>query len=111
MFGGEGSAGMLGDTWVWTAARGWTPLTPSPRAPDNGSPQNRSMHSLATIGGSDGDVVILFGGVTTGEPRMSALGDTWLLAASHGSRWYRHTFNVTKVRARSRARGHSAMSR
>jgi hypothetical protein len=100
MFGGQGSTGMLGDTWVWTAARGWAPLAPSSsRAPDRGNPVNRSMHSLATVnlGGADGDVVILFGGVTTGEPRMTALGDTWLLAASHGSRWYRHTFNVTRV--------------
>ena len=92
MFGGESSTGMLGDTWTWTAARGWTELQPSAcrRCPDEGSPQNRSMHSLATLtmSGSDGELVILFGGATTGEPRMTALGDTWLLAVTHGSRWY-----------------------
>jgi hypothetical protein len=57
------------------------------------------MHSLATVnmGGRDGDLVILFGGATTGEPRMSALSDTWLLAASHGSRWYPHHFNTTII--------------
>ena len=99
MFGGSSATGMLGDTWVWTAAEGWAPLQPSARAPNEGSPQNRSMHSLATVdmGGRDGDLVILFGGATTGEPRMSALGDTWLLAASHGSRWYPHHFNTTIV--------------
>ena len=90
MFGGESSTGMLGDTWTWTSARGWTELQPSAcrRCPDEGSPQNRSMHSLATLtmSGSDGELVILFGGATTGEPRMTALGDTWLLAVTHGSR-------------------------
>ena len=101
MFGGESSTGMLGDTWTWTAARGWTELQPSAcrRCPDEGSPQNRSMHSLATLtmSGSDGELVILFGGATTGEPRMTALGDTWLLAVTHGSRWYPHHFNTTSV--------------
>ena len=101
MFGGESSTGMLGDTWTWTAARGWTELEPTacPRCPDEGSPQNRSMHSLATLtmSGRDGELVILFGGATTGEPRMTALGDTWLLAVTHGSRWYPHHFNTTSV--------------
>lgn len=99
MFGGQGAAGMMNDTWVWTAAEGWTELKPSARAPDEGSPVGRSMHSLATfdMGARDGELVVMFGGATTGEPRMTALGDTWVLAATHGNRWYQKAFNDTII--------------
>ena len=99
MFGGQGAAGMMNDTWVWTAAEGWTELKPSARAPDEGSPVGRSMHSLATfdMGGRDGELVVMFGGATTGEPRMTALGDTWVLATTHGNRWYQKVFNDTII--------------
>lgn len=48
-------------------------------------------------GGRDGELVVMFGGATTGEPRMTALGDTWVLAASHGNRWYPKKFNATII--------------
>ena len=88
MFGGESSTGMLGDTWTWTAARGWTELQPSAcrRCPDEGSPQNRSMHSLATLtmSGRDGELVILFGGATTGVDHLQR---PVVSAASPWSHW------------------------
>ena len=87
MFGGEGAKGFLADTWVWTAAEGWTMTNPG-GGPDAPSP--RSMHSLATadLGARDGQAIILYGGANTGEPRMTALNDTWMMRQSDPKTWY-----------------------
>ena len=87
MFGGQGAKGFLADTWVWTAAEGWTMTNPG-GGPDAPSP--RSMHSLATadLGARDGQAIILYGGANTGEPRMTALNDTWMMRQSDPKTWY-----------------------
>jgi hypothetical protein len=68
LFGGTGSTGNLGDTWVWNGAN-WYQQSPAV------SPSARDLHNVAFD--SDIGVVVLFGG--TGIINNAAVGfsDTW----------------------------------
>jgi len=70
LFGGQGAAGLLDDTWEWDGAT-WTQLAPPT------SPPARRGHALSTINTS----VVLFGGSDAGG---SLQHDTWVLT---GETW------------------------
>ena len=79
LFGGMGvNKELLNDTWMWQPTTGWTELPCKV-----GCASGRLMHSLAAyeITGYETGV-IMFGGATTGEPRMDALDDTWQLSSN-----------------------------
>lgn len=72
MFGGNGGAGLLNDTWVWDGTD-WTQMAPPV------SPEPRAYHAMACsryLGG-----VVLFGGLSLTN---GALGDTWIW---NGTQW------------------------
>ncbi|MFC5700925.1 cadherin-like beta sandwich domain-containing protein [Cohnella faecalis] len=69
LFGGEGSAGVLNDTWLWNGqTASWEKLTPAI------SPSQRAGAQLAY----DGEHLILFGGYKISGGTKTSLGDTWL---------------------------------
>ena len=74
LFGGFGSSGFLGDTWVWDGSN-WTQKTPA------SSPPARELHAMA-YDAARGQVV-LFGGYGS-----QAFGDTWVW---DGSNWTQRT--------------------
>jgi len=67
LFGGDGDAGFLADTWVWDGVR-WENVTPSDPLE---SPPARSNHALAYD--ADRERVVLFGGLN----ESWVLDDTW----------------------------------
>ncbi|MEZ5966155.1 MAG: kelch repeat-containing protein [Planctomycetota bacterium] len=71
LFGGVGTAGDLGDTWLWRSG-GWTQVFPAT------APTPRSGHAMAFDPASGR--VVLFGGTS----QATLLSDTW---AFDGSNW------------------------
>lgn len=70
LFGGVGSSGLLGDTWLWDGQAGtWTPITGLAT-----SPSPRAGAQMAY----DGANLILFGGYKLTGSTKTPLGDTWL---------------------------------
>jgi hypothetical protein len=86
LFGGEDKAGFLNDSWVWTPAAGWVEHDQS--ACTSGPPPARIMAAMGTMSVpfivQEAELVHLFGGATTGEPRMTALGDMWVFRDNTG---------------------------
>ena len=96
MFGGEDSAGLRNDTWVWTQAGGW-----AQRNPVN-SPPARAEHRLAFDRSLAQPRLVLIGGKNAaGEPLTDTwqwAGSDWLLAnpapaprLSHAMAWHAAT--------------------
>ncbi len=74
LFGGQGSSGFLGDSWLFSlATSSWSALNPAT------SPTSRSGASMAF--NSSNGTFLLFGGVNSGGP----LGDTWLYDPALGN--------------------------
>jgi hypothetical protein len=76
LFGGEGSSGVLGDTWLWNGLDAqWEPVNGLSTAPSA-----RGGAQLAY----DGEQLVLFGGYTGSGSSKTPLGDTWLW---NGTAW------------------------
>ncbi|WP_284642501.1 cadherin-like beta sandwich domain-containing protein [Paenibacillus silviterrae] len=78
LFGGEGQAGVLNDTWFWNGTDAkWEQVTGLADAPSA-----RGGAQLAY----DGEQLVLFGGYTGSGASKTLLGDTWLW---NGASWTR----------------------
>lgn len=76
LFGGEGQAGVLGDTWLWNGINAkWEQVTGLASAPSA-----RAGSHLAY----DGEQLVLFGGYTGSGNSKTRLDDTWLW---NGTSW------------------------
>jgi hypothetical protein len=76
LFGGEGSSGVLGDTWLWNGLDAkWEEVGGLSDAP--------SARGGAQIA-YDGEQLVLFGGYTGSGSSKTPLGDTWLW---NGTAW------------------------
>ncbi|CAK4847124.1 unnamed protein product [Aphanomyces euteiches] len=80
MFGGEGAAGVLNDTWLWNGVK-WTKANVS-------GPSVRSGVQMAY----DGHQIVLFGGYTLSGGKKIPIGETWIW---DGANWLQQQPSVS----------------